>query len=89
MDEIRYQAIKADIQDLISGYISSKVSDDELEGFITLAEADEERVTVEGGMFGEMDYRKEIIRGVRRDLAQYAHLLDELDEEKERRHSRH
>ena len=62
MDEIRHQAIKEGVQDLISEYLGDKVSDDELEGFITLAEADKEPVTLENEIVDEMNYRKEFVR---------------------------
>jgi hypothetical protein len=83
MDEIRYQAIKADAQDLISEYLGGKVSDDELEGFITLAEADKEPVTLENEIVDEMNYRKEFVRGFDR-------LWEECeDEEEAEENSRH
>ena len=74
MDEIRYQAIKADIQDLISEYLSDKAGYDELEGFITQSEADEEPVTLVSEIIDEMNYRKEFGR-------HFDRLWEEINEE--------
>jgi mannitol-1-phosphate/altronate dehydrogenase len=85
MDEIRHQAIKADVQDLIHEYLSDEVGDDELKGFITRAEADEEPVTLVNEIVDEMDYRKAYRRRFDRIMTEH---WEEMSEYRRRQKKR-